>query len=58
MKRQAIENAIEALLALLDAMDGDPDLENDGADEPSLGWTIHGGTGLDNRDLEIFEVAA
>lgn len=35
--RQQIEDAIERLIAMLDALDGDADLE-DGADaEPSLG---------------------
>jgi len=32
--RQALENAIEGLLQLLDAIDGDPDLEDGGDDEP------------------------
>lgn len=37
--RRAIGVAIERLIAMLDAMDGDPDLEDGRDDEPSLGWT-------------------
>ncbi|MBL8570940.1 MAG: hypothetical protein JNK84_17865 [Phreatobacter sp.] len=42
LRRQA-EDAIDRLLALLDAIDGDTDLEDDeledgGDREPSLGW--------------------
>lgn len=36
--RKRAEAAIDALLALLDEMDGDPDLEEAGDDEPALGW--------------------
>ena len=36
--RAALEHAIEALVALLDALDPDPDLEPNGDEEPSLGW--------------------
>lgn len=40
LSRREIESAIERLIALLDLIDGDPDLE-DGADgEPSLGWVM------------------
>ena len=35
--REAIENEIERLFELLDALDGDPDLE------PALGWTLRAG---------------
>ncbi|UTY50449.1 hypothetical protein [Sinorhizobium fredii] len=34
--RRAIEAHIERMIALLDSVDGDPDLE------PELGWTRHG----------------
>lgn len=37
--RSRIEATIEQLLALLDQIDGDPDLEPGADDEPSLGWT-------------------
>ncbi len=37
--REAIENEIERLIALLDATDGDCDLEDGGDDEASLGST-------------------
>ncbi|MFC2252505.1 hypothetical protein ACETRX_22910 [Labrys portucalensis] len=54
--RQMAEDAIEQLVALLDAIDGDCDLEDDTEDEavddvgcdpdtdrePNLGWTING----------------
>jgi len=43
--RRAIEDAIEALIVALDAMDPDPDLE------PSLGWTKTLATG-GTDDLE------
>lgn len=36
--RARLEATIEALVSLLDEIDGDPDLEPD-TDEPSLGWT-------------------
>lgn len=39
LPRHRIENAIEALIALLDASELDPDLEPHADDEPSLGWT-------------------
>lgn len=58
--RARIEAAIERLVALLDAIDGDPDLELMGDDEPSLGWTFrHDGVSTvvtdiygDDRELE------
>ena len=37
LNRDRIENAIEALMALLDHIDGDPNLEDNGDYEPSLG---------------------
>jgi hypothetical protein len=53
--RAAVERAIEALVALLDALDPDPDLEPNGDEEPSLGWTGEGrgmGDGGDDRELD------
>lgn len=38
-RRQKIEAEIERLIGLLDAWDGDPDLEDGADDEPSLGST-------------------
>jgi hypothetical protein len=40
MSRREIESAIERLIALLDFVDGDPDLEDGSDDEPSLGWVM------------------
>ena len=39
--RPLIEMEIDRLINLLDLLDADPDLENDGNDEPSLGATEH-----------------
>ncbi|MCJ2108634.1 hypothetical protein MKK70_25325 [Methylobacterium sp. E-041] len=36
-RRALIEDAVERLLAMLDALDCDPDLEDGADDEPSLG---------------------
>lgn len=36
--RQQIENTIEHLLSVLDHFDGDENIEDDGSDEPWLGW--------------------
>ena len=38
-RRQDLENKIEELIALLDLIDGDPDLEDNGDAEPSIGST-------------------
>ena len=43
-QRRKIEDAIERLLAILDTCDGDPDTEQNGDDEPWLGWSITGAT--------------
>lgn len=40
--RRRMEAAIDSMLALLDELDGDPDLEPDNDDEPSLGWPANG----------------
>jgi len=39
LPRERIEAAIEALIALLDVSEPDSDLEPQGDEEPSLGWT-------------------
>jgi hypothetical protein len=46
--RQKVEEAIEAMIAWLDHMDGDADHEDVGDDEPSLG----GGELGDDRELD------
>lgn len=40
--RKQIEETIEHLLSVLDQFDGDENLEDDGNDEPSLGWGAGG----------------
>jgi hypothetical protein len=59
--RQRLEATIDNLIALLDEIDGDPDRESTGDDEPILGWpdewTGRGAqplrlTGDDDRELE------
>jgi hypothetical protein len=40
--RRLIEDAIGSLVLLLDEIDGDEDFEEDGSDEPSLGWQLSG----------------
>lgn len=37
--RREIEATVERLISILDMFDADENLENDGSDEPSLGWT-------------------
>ncbi|MFG1340571.1 hypothetical protein [Xanthobacter autotrophicus] len=37
--RGRIEAAIDTLIALLDEVESDPDLEPDNDDEPSFGWS-------------------
>ena len=39
LRRSALEALIEELIALLDSIDGDPDLEDNADGEPSLGST-------------------
>lgn len=56
-ERRAIEAAIEALIAVLDAVDGNSDDEEGGDIEPSIGWPS-AGYGGDTRDCELNEVAA
>lgn len=52
---KSIANAIEMLIAMLDAMDTDPDIEESGDSEPSLGWHDEGSQAVlraDERDFE------
>ena len=55
--RRTIEAEIERLISLLDGIDGEPDLEENGDLEPSLGWPEGGPSrlrsGLSVDDLEI-----
>jgi len=37
--RERVEDAIERLIAMLDALDGDADFEPGNDDEPSMGWS-------------------
>lgn len=50
MRRRA-EAMIEELIDLINAIDGDPDREDDGIAEPWLGW-CKGGGGGNSLDLE------
>ena len=53
--RTLIEDAIEALLLVLDELDGDADRESCADAEPYLGWTIEGpraGGTTDDREEE------
>lgn len=36
--RQWLGDEIDRMIGMLDALDGDPDFEETGDDEPSLGW--------------------
>jgi hypothetical protein len=38
-QRQQIEGLIESLIAMLDTIDGNENDEDDGCDEPVLGWS-------------------
>lgn len=50
--RAHLETKIEELIALLDVLDGDPDLEDTGDDEPWIGGAaIYGRNGIEH-DLE------
>jgi hypothetical protein len=52
-KRRRLESVIEIAIALLDAMDGDEDLEETGDLEPYLGWVGAGpGRTLTDEDRE------
>jgi len=47
--RAKIAKAAQRLIDLLDQIDGDPDMEDGGDPEPSLGWT----SGIDQRLLNV-----
>lgn len=51
--RKRLEAKIDELIDLLDLLDGDPDLEDNGDDEPSLGSTPLMGTNGIEYDLEF-----
>ena len=53
--RLHVHTTIEALISLLDQIDGDPDLEGNGDAEHTLGWLEHGPqrVGTDNTDREL-----
>jgi len=52
LRRDTVESYIEQLISLLDQIDGDPDLEENGDLEPSLhGVVLHGAKGVE-CDLE------
>ncbi|GGE24979.1 hypothetical protein GCM10011390_50490 [Aureimonas endophytica] len=53
--RRALADEIERLLRIIDALDGDPDLEPDADGEPSLGWshTMAIGTADDMEQGEV-----
>jgi len=55
LSRKAIEALIEQLIALLDAQDGDPDLEPDCDDEPWLAGLPAWAGGWEHLDLELDE---
>ncbi|HEV7415057.1 MAG TPA: hypothetical protein VGN98_02800 [Tianweitania sediminis] len=51
-QRARIELAIENLLAILDGLDGDENLEDGHDAEPSLGWSGHGNAHGSYADTE------
>lgn len=52
-----LADATESIIALLDALDGDPEAEDCGDAEPSLGWTATMAWGsTDDREENIAEV--
>jgi len=53
--RSELERRIEGMIALLDVMDGDPDLEDGGDDEPSIGSrAIRVGSRIED-DMELVD---
>jgi hypothetical protein len=50
--RELLATAIECLIALLDLQEPDPELEPNGDEEPSLGWTADGRGMNDDRELD------
>lgn len=55
LPRQQIESAIEALIAMLDAIDGDADCEDDGSTEPSLERLNNGGHSWRDGNVDLEE---
>jgi hypothetical protein len=53
LRRSELETRIEELIALLDTLDGDPDLEDNGDAEPSIGNTPHCSVNGIEHDLEL-----
>ncbi|NTI41589.1 hypothetical protein [Rhizobium rhizogenes] len=51
-RRAELEARIEEMIGLLDVLDGDPDLEDNGDDEPSLGQSACSANGKPEYDLE------
>ncbi|WAJ28924.1 hypothetical protein [Antarcticirhabdus aurantiaca] len=51
--RERLARTIERLIGILDALDGDPDLEPGGDDEPSLGWLCNGGHSWRNGNVDL-----
>ncbi|WP_210255337.1 hypothetical protein [Ancylobacter pratisalsi] len=57
--RERAERTIEALMDILDQLDTDPDLEDCGDEEPTLGWEdgnpsrFAGGSSLGSLDCEL-----
>jgi hypothetical protein len=51
-RRAELEARIEEMIGLLDVFDGDPDLEDNGDDEPSLGQSACSANGKPEYDLE------
>lgn len=57
-RRSELERRIEEMIALLDRMDGDPDLEDGGDDEPSIGSRSIRISGKIEDDVEMVEKVA
>lgn len=57
-RRSELERRIEEMIALLDRMDGDPDLEDGGDDEPSIGSRSIRISGRIEDDVEMVEKVA
>lgn len=61
-QRQQIEGLIESLIAMLDTIDGNENDEDDGCDEPVLGWSTTNSFGdprIDEGEIdEDFELDA
>ncbi|NTG12672.1 hypothetical protein G6L05_02780 [Agrobacterium rhizogenes] len=51
-RRAELEARIEEMIGLLDILDGDPDLEDNGDDEPSIGQSACSANGKLEYDLE------